>query len=371
MFTLMIMLTLFLLITAVLGITASNRRVAGHYIQFAGLYDMALSANERALFLLRDQVEYQTIAERVHQRLYEEGIENHLIYQNEAFFLNDQFLRLFREEKHKLLADYLANAFGRIYARYYYYAYALSVGADTYEVHTFIENISGRYRVRSTASKLVDGNPGTMARVEGIIEWPALTQQIPVWPKVYTWREGPPAWFMTGAYPHADFSETISLANLPLHHWEPENALHITDVSALNISSFANTPTIVIYTGPGLLQIDGAPSFRGIIISPGDVVIEGMMLEGSVIAGGAVYFSPGAWIEPYQDMLFSIPMTEATRRMVFDILGLTSFGAAGGQINDVQLILGDVKIADFALDVGVMADFKPQLIGVQRRDITR
>ena len=49
---LIVMLTLFLLLTAALGVTAVGRRVSGQYMRFAGLYNLALAGNERALFLL-------------------------------------------------------------------------------------------------------------------------------------------------------------------------------------------------------------------------------------------------------------------------------------------------------------------------------
>ncbi|MCL2421774.1 MAG: hypothetical protein FWD03_07950 [Defluviitaleaceae bacterium] len=180
MFTLMIMLTMFLLITAVLGVTASSRRVSGHYIQFAGLYDMALASNERALFLLRDAIDHQSISNQVHNRLRDEGIKPHLVYRSGDFFIDDRFMVLFREEKNNALAAFLADHFARTQARYYHYTYSLSIGTNTYEVRTYIEPRLGVYRVHSTVSKLIDGRPGQITRVDGTIEWPAFIPEIMV-----------------------------------------------------------------------------------------------------------------------------------------------------------------------------------------------
>jgi len=189
---------------------------------------------------------------------------------------------------------------------------------------------------------------------------------------------------MTGHYSFDDllhsagfirFSEAFPgiFAGLPHQAWQAEDALHIlhtipgTNYTSLNIHAFSAVPTIIIYTGLGPLQIYGAAYFNGIIIAPGSVMIENVAISGSVIAGGPVTLNTGAWIEPEPDMLFSIPLKEKTRRRVFDTLGLTRFNETGSaQINDMEWLLKDVKIAEFELDIDPLDDFTPRLARVQQ-----
>jgi len=374
-FVLMVMLTLFLMITAVIGVTAAGRRISGHYVQFAGLYDLALAGNERAFFLLRQEVERhnQTINERVKQRIYEDGIESHLLYRDGRFLLGDYFLRLFREEKNAVLTDFLVSNFsqgifrdarGRTYTGRYF-SYSLNVGTGTYDVRTYLfePRLSG-YRVRSTARKFIGDQPGTTTAVYGRIDWPVLIHQTEVIPVTYTWRYTPLAWFMAGAYDFADFQGNFS--GLSHRFWQPENALVITDTSSIDVQPFVGIPTLIIYTGLLPLHIYGASSFSGIILSERDVYIEDIIIEGSVVAGGAVHLVSGAFVESAPDMLFSIPLAESDRRMVFDFLGLTRFDQAGVQTRDIAWLLRYVKITDFKLDIDPLDDFKPQLIQVQQ-----
>ena len=374
-FILMVMLTLFLLITAVIGVTASGRRISGQYVQFAGLYNLALAGSERALFLLSKEVNdnSQTIVRRVYHRLYEGGIENPMIYRDGKFLLGDYFLQLFREEKNEILADFLADAFrtglfrdalGRSHTGRYF-SYSLRVGTGTYDVRTYLYEPRLRgYRVRSTARKLIGDQSGTIIAVYGRIEWPDFAHQTVVIPVTYTWRYTPPARFVTGAYSFAGFPGNF--AGLPIHHWQPENALHITDSSLIDVQNFSGTPTLIIYTGSVPLHIYGASAFDGIILSGSDVYVDNITIRGSAIAGGAVHLVSGASVEPDPDMLFSIPMKEELRRIVFDFLGLTRFSQAGVQTDNIAWLLRYVKINDFDLDIEPLDDFVPQLIQVQQ-----
>ena len=374
-FVLMVMLTLFLLIIAVMGVTASGRRISGYYVQFAGLYDLALAGNERALFILCQEVRYhsQIIIERAHHRLYEDGIENHLIYRDGEFLLGDHFLRLFREEKNEVLVDFLADNFSTGLFRDAlgqshtgrYFSYSLGVGTGVYDVRTYLfEPRLNSYRVRSTANKFIGGQPGIITAVYGRIEWPAFTHQTVVIPVAYAWRSTAPARFTTGAYSFADFPGNF--AGLPIHYWRPENTLHITSSSLIDVQNFSGAPTLIIYTGFAPLHIYGASVFNGIILSRGDVYVENVTIKGSVIVGGAVHLVSGAFIEPTPDMLFSVSMTEEFRHKVFDVLGLTRFNQAGAQTEDIAWLLRYVKITDFELDIDPLDDFMPQLIQVQQ-----
>ena len=219
-FVMMIMLTLFLLITSVLGLTASGRRISGHYVRFAGLYNLALAGNERAMLLLRDEVAYHThaMSEEVRQKLHEGNIEEHLIYYNGEFLLEDRFIQLFREEKNRLAADFFANNLNRGFFEcafgnrllLYYFSYNLTISTGTYHVRTAFEPYGSGYRVRTRANKAYDNRLMTDNLVYGVIEWPVFAHQARVVPTLYTWRDGPPYWMLNeywkGPDPHTIFA---------------------------------------------------------------------------------------------------------------------------------------------------------------------
>jgi len=55
-FVVVAVLVITLLAGAALAVTASSRRASMYYIEFAGLYELAVAGNEQALFALRDLV---------------------------------------------------------------------------------------------------------------------------------------------------------------------------------------------------------------------------------------------------------------------------------------------------------------------------
>lgn len=186
-FVVIVMLTLFLLITAALGVTATSRRISGYYIAYSGLYDLALAGAERTLFLF----EYEMISHRddkkyeVQARLLA-NIDDYIIYRGGEFFLNDYALQLIAEEKEDLLSAFLAYSFGS--GDYgYYFSYSLGLVTGTYMVRTYIDD----WAIDSRAYKIVDGRPGFTTRVIGRIEWSYLTDEIKVHPAQYYWRYAP------------------------------------------------------------------------------------------------------------------------------------------------------------------------------------
>jgi len=154
-FVVTVMLTLFLVVAAVLGTTASGRQTSSRYIYFAGLYDLALAANQRAL-LLFDQEE-QIIA-----RLEEKEIEGYVI---------DTDIILSVKQEH--IAEFLSQNFGAR-AGYYYFSYRLTVTSGVYYVQTYISQRPLALELRSTAHKEVNGIAGTPVRVYARIEWPNI-----------------------------------------------------------------------------------------------------------------------------------------------------------------------------------------------------
>jgi len=280
MYVLVVMSTLFLMISLSLSLTRASRRISGHYIRFAGNYDLALGAKEMAFFHVRREAGDNTteIVEQVYQRLHYVNPERYLHYHEGDFLLGTHFMRLFREEKRLLLSGYLSTYFERIHAGHYFFYYTLTVPTGTYYVRTYLEANSQGYRTRSTSRK----NSGTAVNVFGQIEWPAFSHLVVLIPKAYYWRDAEeiPIWS------YLDFYGSL------LPDEDVENILN-------------------------------NPSY-----------------------------------------LFSIPMYEEDRRVLFDLLGLTRFGEAA-YLSNFADILGEVIITEFELEMDPIVGFTPRLIRVQ------
>ena len=175
---LMAMMTVFLLVSTALIITASSARVSGYYIRFAGLYDLAVAGNEQAKLLLWQALEQNShdILYNIRQQLDMEDIEGHLTYRDGEYWLGGPFMRLFRDEKAGVISEFLEDSLARGFMRdhiwrnvpVHYFSYSLTLDTGTYEVRTALEPLGGGgFRVRSRANK----NQGTDTLVYGIIEW--------------------------------------------------------------------------------------------------------------------------------------------------------------------------------------------------------
>ena len=368
-FILITMMTLFLLITAAIGLTTSARRISGYYIHFASLYDLSVAGNERALIILNDKVQdnSEDMTRRILNRLYEQGIESYLTF-HEGDFLLEGFMTDFREEKNILLIDFL-ESFNLTHLSghfWRYFSYSLNLATGTYEIRTNLRQNSGRYVTHSSSIKIINDLPGPAATVRGQIYWPTFDHHAEIIPTAYTWRyEEPPAMFGTGNYSFAGQPSIFDFSTMPeTHLWNAENALLITDFPYINVFGFAGTPSIILFPNPAPLTIYGSVQFEGIIISAGDIYIEGNV-RGSVIAGGTISMSPGFQTIHDPDILFSIPLEEEMRRNVFDFLRLTDFDGASETVTDISELLGYVKIADFDFYIEPLNSFVPRLTGIQ------
>jgi len=157
-FVVTMMLTLFLVAIAVLGTTASGRQTSSRYIYFAGLYDLALAANQRAFYLLDKE-------EQIISYLQEKYFDEYLMYIEEDFI---------RDVKREYLADFLQQNFGTR-GEYFYFSYRLAVSSGTYYVRTYILQRPAAFELRSEASKEVNGHAEIPVRVYARIEWPYIT----------------------------------------------------------------------------------------------------------------------------------------------------------------------------------------------------
>lgn len=160
-FVVTVMLTLFLVVIAVLGTTASGRQTSSRYMAFAGLYDLALAANQHTLHLFDQEAQ---IIERLQQK------EPELIYKDGRYFVD---VNLIRAAKQDQLAEFLSQNFGKI-AGDYYFSYRLAVYSGIYYVRTYISQSADAIELRSVAVKEVNGIAGTSVRVYARIEWPNL-----------------------------------------------------------------------------------------------------------------------------------------------------------------------------------------------------
>ena len=135
-FVLIIMMSVFLLSTAALGITASSRRISGQYIRFAGLYDLALSGAERAKMILQQGLDAQN----------KENKEDVTL----ADFLSENLQ--VRHRHHRLN---------------YHVSYSLTLATGVYHVHIYI--YPNRWLVSSRAYKMIDGRTSRYTEVFGRI----------------------------------------------------------------------------------------------------------------------------------------------------------------------------------------------------------
>ncbi|MCL2400420.1 MAG: hypothetical protein FWC91_11845, partial [Defluviitaleaceae bacterium] len=303
----------------------------------------------------------------------------HLIFDGQSdngnFYLGTHFWQMFMDEKDAVINNFLTNSFGRrsYYPpedparsfQGYYFSYNLIITANSYyTVSTYFAEGLRNDNIRTIAHKSINEQPGEAVRVYGQIRWPNPAHRVEILPLAYTWRAEPPIRFTTGTYPNASavFGDFGMLSSLS---WKPNNAVYIVQSTWLDLNDFSGVPTLIIYNGSSPLHLHGGTTFNGIIVAAGDVIIDNMAIRGSVISNGSIYLN-NSLIEPDPYMLFSIPMHEEIRRLIFDFFKITSFNDATGRTEDVLNILGYVKISDFDLDTIPLEYFIPQLIEVQQ-----
>ena len=202
-FVMTIMFTLLLMSAAVLGMTASGRQTSSRYVEFTGLYDLALASNGRAMRLLDGEFKNW-------DKLLEEDVEKLLTFRGGEFYLDANLLWDWKQIQ---LEDFLADNFGYSRNRYYF-SYSLTVPTGVYFVRTYIYPRRRAFDLRSVAYKKIDGVPGSSTRVSSRIEWPGLAD-VKLIPISYTWRNGPPGFFYDLESIHLD-DGTITLPDINL-----------------------------------------------------------------------------------------------------------------------------------------------------------
>jgi len=368
------MMALFIWAIAAMNVTMAGRRVSARYINYTGLYELALAGSEKALFVIREQVADNAndvaydVKVLLRQQLDDFGIENHVVYQNGQFYLFSPFYGA-----NRLYLSMYQRAMNRALG-IHDFTYTLYVGDINYNVAVDFTGFSGD---NATVETRVGSNraTGRVTHVDAQIRWPApsLDYRELLIPVSYIWRNDPPAWFLGGV----DGLDHIGyISNLPIQSWAPEHALWVGNQSQLNIQHFyvngIPIPTIIVHTGttPLRLYSNGLSQFEGVIVSNAGVILDGIIVRGTVIAdivrchyydeyyydcyyNGCHCYSEQ--VEICTEMLFAIPLPEESRRMVFDFLGLTRFGdvPAGEREVNIARLLGELQICyeSYKLDI--------------------
>lgn len=399
-FVLIVTLLLFLLISVTLAVTSYGRRVTAHYQNYTGLYDLAVAGNERALFLLRTELERQRDAldARVRAKIAGNGLMTHLVYRNRQFHLaypeDGYYAKLYKEYAHEAMDTYVAGTFtydaGRYCLEYTVTANfsentntetetdAENEGAsageaditDQYAVATELIKQSGGYIVQTTVTKSIDGTESYPTVVEAEITWPEELHEEILIPS-YSWKDKPSVYdtclYTTGdvltddenvgtlSITHAPPLSTLTDASLlPRLSGYNEPALILTNETALDISTLYDgetpTPAAIIHNGSGPLRLYASDpalrQFTGIAICFNGVWLDGVDVTGTVMAGGDIRLSAPVTLSPEANALFSIPLSPLARQDFYDFLRLTNFTAAGdGAVTSFDTLLGRLTLA--------------------------
>ena len=185
-----------MLVTIVLGVTATSRRITARYAYTIGLFDLAVSGNEQALFLLRryyyrldvhirDQIGSRAWAHVVY------GVPVEFEYTSEGLRLNtdarDRHRQAFNQEAMVLLDPIVRSRFVptnvRIRANYYRIYYRLNwdinagIHIDEYAIlnnyHgvTSLQPAGDRVGIGTTVSMYIGSSRRSSAEVRATINW--------------------------------------------------------------------------------------------------------------------------------------------------------------------------------------------------------
>ena len=181
--TLAAILLIITLATLALSITAVSRRLSARYSDYIGLYNLATSGNEQALFILQQSIE--TNITNINTRAWERFItRDDITFQlvNGNLHLSDQsrddLKHIFIEESTPNLRAALNQNFSR-YFFMYQRTWELSTSihtsnqaiTDSYSATTTICAASTRFHLDTVIYRYINNNPSTNAIVEASINW--------------------------------------------------------------------------------------------------------------------------------------------------------------------------------------------------------
>jgi len=356
------MMALLIWAIAAMNVTRAGRRVSAQYINYAGLYDLALAGAEKAFLVIREQAAQNSeyiadyVKDLIRQDLSTYGIENRIIYYNGQFYLTSPFY-----------------GFNRFYFSLYQRAMNPVLRFNPIEYHIYVGDTLYTVRI-CLPSGFSGGSAIVQAEVESNrIERVTFAQAEVRWPNPppgyaeiliplnYTWRNEPPTWFEGGVTGLNYIDNNFPLQ--PTQPWSPDYAVWTGSQSQLNIQNFhvngVPVPTMIVHNGatPLRLYSSDSPLFEGIIISHAGVILDNITVRGAVVAeitNHSYYDEDGHYLGYYYNyyiqvdtgILFEIPLPEESRRMVFDFLGLTRFGSIseGEREENIAYLLGELQI---------------------------
>jgi len=182
-----ITMLIFMLVAIVLSVTTVSRRLTARYSYYIGLYDLAVSGNEQALFLLLQSLEAQKDA--IIYRSWEQVIEEELV----GFVYYEGGLRLDSDASGYFRQFFIAEAMNELNAawdgmfphvrlkhrqiRGFVWNLNASIGTDvlttedSYRAITALTPAAANFTVRTRIYRYTGGYPGIPATVRASIIW--------------------------------------------------------------------------------------------------------------------------------------------------------------------------------------------------------
>jgi hypothetical protein len=394
---------LLLMIAAIiLNVASASREISARYPEYSGLYDMAVSGNERVFFLLREEFETRRGETDIYARgeVFSEDVEPRLIFEDGEFKINEGaggYFDIFTRRADELLQAYIGDNYTRVSGGSGAYRLPWSAEisfpaedaaiTDVFSGQTDIryDELSRRFALATVLSKSVNHNPaGFPATVTAEIGWEKPVGYEEVYIPVYGWR-GPPAEHLAvnlyaagnvyrdpaeaftdgdgepaeppplsarvtgGGQPLSDLLREESLSAVE-NHGAP--VIIVTD-GYLDISSLGEAaPRFIIFTGDGAEMYASDSSrnvFEGIAVSEESITLSdygvGLEISGTVISGGDIMIRGDPVFTGNDSVLFNIGVSEAAQRDLFDFLGLTRFYEwDSGRVPALSQLLGAVRV---------------------------
>ena len=178
-----------MMVTVALGVTAASRRMTARYAYTIGLYDLAVSGNEQALFLLRQQCNNQY--SNVHNQAWElliNGSPIEFVLTDEGLHLNEEaagrFEQFFVTEAMPGIRDYIISTYTRVRRNlldYYRFTWDFEIGLDTplhentltsfYSVFTDLRPANNRIYTHTRVERHYSERYRPRADVRATINW--------------------------------------------------------------------------------------------------------------------------------------------------------------------------------------------------------
>jgi len=169
-----------LLVVLVLSITTVSRRVTARYSYYVGLYDLAVSGNEKALFLLREASYADDVYFAAWARIQNQGVANIALYYDGAGLrMSDHTKQQFEMAFFEELQVRIGETFTHVPTRGYMLNWQLNAmidinGAeitDTYSATTSLSFAGTQFNVSTRIHRYIDNIAGHYTLVEAAIIW--------------------------------------------------------------------------------------------------------------------------------------------------------------------------------------------------------